>query len=303
MTSGRAAIALVRAAASWGFGTVIAKRAVGELAPISLLAIQLAASVVVTATVLRLRGIPWRDPSAPIALLRLGLLNPGLAYALSLIGLVSISASLSVLLWALEPLLILVLAAALLGERVGPLVLALSAIAIAGLVAVAEAAFAGAPLGVILTVAGVVACALYTIGTRRWIHASDGTAQVVLGQQVHGLAFALFAVAAVVLTGGSLGLERLTVAGLASAIGSGLLYYAAAYWFYLSALRRVPASVASACFYLVPVFGVAGGFAFLGDRLSVAQWVGAAVAALAVATILARTLRQVPASATIAPGS
>ena len=37
----------------------------------------------------------------------------------------------------------------------------------------------------------------------------------------------------------------LTPLGLASAIGSGVLYYAGAYWFYLGALRHVPASYAA----------------------------------------------------------
>jgi len=137
---------------------------------------------------MRWRGLPLRAPGASRILVRLGLLNPGLAYALSLAGLVSISASLSVLLWALEPLLILVLAAFLLRERVGGVVLALSGIAIAGLVIVSRPALEGSALGVGLTVAGVVACAFYTIGTRRWIDAVDSTAQVVLGQQLHALA-------------------------------------------------------------------------------------------------------------------
>ena len=48
------------------------------------------------------------------------LLNPGLAYALSLIGLTMISASASVLIWAIEPILILLLAGLVLGERPGP---------------------------------------------------------------------------------------------------------------------------------------------------------------------------------------
>ena len=38
--------------------------------------------------------------------------------------------------------------------------------------------------------------------------------------------------------------DSLTPLGLASAIGSGALYYAGAYWFYLGALRHVPASFA-----------------------------------------------------------
>ena len=291
----RAGLWLALAAASWGLGTVVAKRAVGEIAPFTLLAIQLAASVAVTALAMRWRGIPLRDPATPPALIRLGLLNPGLAYGLSLIGLASISVSLSVLLWALEPLLILVLAAALLRERVGIGVLGLSAVAIGGLVLVAQPAMAATAVGVVLTVAGVVCCAFYTVGARRWIGAADSTAQVVLGQQIWALGFAtvlevVFAIAGEGPAATGPGLGDITPVGLASAVGSGVLYYAVAYWFYLSALRQVPAPLASASFYLVPVFGVAGGFLLLGETLSAGQWLGVAIAAAAVIGILGRTL-------------
>ena len=127
---------LILAAAAWGLGTVISKRAVSEIPPLTLLPIQLAASVLVLAILMRWRGVPLRDASVPRGLGRLGLLNPGLAYALSLIGLAHITASLSVLIWALEPVLILALAAWLLGERVSRGFAALSVAAIAGVLLV-----------------------------------------------------------------------------------------------------------------------------------------------------------------------
>ena len=90
------------------------------------------------------------------------------------------------------------------------------------------------------------------------------------------------------------GLGSPSVVGIASALGSGVLYYSAAYWFYLSSLRRVPAPIAAASFYLVPVFGVAGGFGLLGDALSAWQWGGVAITAVAVVTILGLTVARVP---------
>lgn len=287
---------LVLAAACWGLGTVIAKRAVGEVPPFTLLLIQLGSSVAVLAVVMRLGGIPLTDPSAPPLLGRLGLLNPGAAYAMSLLGLTSITASLSVLLWALEPLLIVLLAVVVLRERVGPVVVVLSAIAIAGLVVVAQPAMTATMLGVALTVAGVVACAIYTIVVRsylarpEWSGASESTAQVILVQQAYAFGLTLAMVVVLAVGGRGPGLASVTPVGLASAVGSGLLYYAAAYWFYLTGLRAVPASIASASFYLVPVFGVAGGFALLGESLSAGQWLGVVIAATAVVGILGRTL-------------
>ena len=62
--------------------------------------------------------------------------------------------------------------------------------------------------------------------------------------------------------------DHVTAAGWASAIASGILYYALAYWFYLSGLRHVPASLAAVSFYLIPIFGVAG-----ASLLSESAWI------------------------------
>jgi drug/metabolite transporter (DMT)-like permease len=298
----RSVLALLLAAAAWGTGTVVSKRAVAEIPPLTLLAIQLAASVAVLFLLMRLRRIPILDPSAPALLGRLGILNPGLAYALSLLGLAHISASLSVLLWALEPILILVLAAWFLSERVGPVVLGLSLVAIAGLLLVAyEPGTAGSAAGVTLTIAGVICCAIYTVVTRRWIATSDSTAPVVIAQQTHALGIALVAVIVLWIAGGAVRPDAVSPIGWASAIGSGVLYYAAAYWLYLFALRTVPASLAAASFYLVPVFGVAAGFLFLDERLDPGQWLGVAVVSVAVVAILRRTGRREPAIDPVRP--
>ena len=77
--------------------------------------------------------------------------------------------------------------------------------------------------------------------------------------------------------------------GWASAIGSGVLYYAIAYWLYLSALRDVPASLAAASFYLVPAFGLGASYLALGERLSAGQWLGILVVTVAVIGILRET--------------
>jgi probable blue pigment (indigoidine) exporter len=289
-SSSRSVLALILAAAAWGTGTVVSKRAVAEIPPLTLLPIQLAASLVVLLLLVRWRRIPLADPGASSVLGRLGVLNPGLAYALSLLGLAHITASLSVLLWALEPILILVLAAWFLRERVGPVILVLSAVAVAGMLLVAyQPGTAGNALGVALTIAGILCCAVYTIVTRRWIGTSDSTAPVVAAQQAHALAFAVVVLAILWMAGGAVRPEAVSSVGWASAIGSGVLYYGLAYWLYLSALRNVPASFAAASFYLVPVFGVASSFLLLDERLDPGQWVGVAIVSAAVIGILRRT--------------
>ena len=281
---------LILAAACWGLGTVVSKRAVAEIPPLTLLPIQLGSSLVLLVALMRARGLPFRDPSGSPVLSRLGILNPGLAYALSLLGLATITASLSVMLWALEPLLILMLAAWFLRERVTPALVVLSLIAVGGmLLVIYQPTGVSSPVGVFLTVAGVVCCAVYTVVTRRWISTSDSTAQVVVAQQAYALALAFALVAAAWILGGAVRPEGVSPIGIASAVGSGVLYYGLAYWLYLTGLRHVPASIAAASFYLIPVFGVAGGSLFLGERLEPSQWLGAVIVLVAIGVILWRT--------------
>lgn len=290
----RALLGLTLAAASWGIGTAISKRAVTEVPPLTLLAIQLAVSVTFLAVVMHLRGQPLRGEAGSALLARLGVLNPGIAYALSLLGLALISVSLSVLLWALEPLMILVLAAVVLRERVGPLTVVLSLVAVAGMVLVIyDPGGGGSWLGVALTLAGVACCATYTVAARRWLPTAHSTAQVVLAQQGYALGFALAALGAVAVLGGRLWPTGLTPAGALAVIVSGLLYYGLAYWFYLSALREVPASLAAVSFFLIPVFGVAAGY-LLGERLGLPQLIGAGVVLVAVSGISWRALGTGP---------
>lgn len=283
-------VKLILAAASWGLGTVVSKRAVEEIPPLVLLAVQLVASLAALAVLMRGRRLRLVDPSMPSSLARLGLLNPGAAYALSLLGLTQIAASLSVLLWTAEPILIVALAAVALRERVAPRFLILSGIAALGLVLVVGAPGASrSPAGIALTLAGVLCCAVYSVLTRKLLGHAREMARVVLAQQAHALAVVL-PVVLVTLVAGVVSLPpAISPTAWASAIGSGVLYYAAAYWFYLSALARMPASTASASFYLIPVFGVVAGILLLGESLTALQWVGAGVALLAVAAIVRGT--------------
>lgn len=283
------AVALILAAASWGIGIVLSKQAVAEIPPLALLPAQLAISTafLLAATLRRHQHLPAGPRSRHLAML--GVLNPGLAYALSLLGLAQITASLSVLLWALEPVLILLLAWLVLRERVGASLIVLSAVAISGLLLVLyEPNAGGAWAGVAMTVAGVTCCAVYTVATRRWLPGMDSTLGVVAAQQAWALGFSLVVLIAAAAGGMTVMPVTVSASGLASTIVSGLLYYGLAYWLYLTGLLVVPASVAAVSFYLIPVFGVAAA-SLTGERLETLQWAGAAVVVAAVAAIAVRS--------------
>ncbi len=283
----RAPLALVAAAACWGVGTVLTKQVVDDLAPLTLLPVQLAASCAVLAVAGLVQGarVSWTPGMRRLALL--GVLNPGVAYALGLIGLTTISASLSVLLWAAEPVLIAVAAWALLGDRIASAVAALLAAAVAGvLLVVYQPGASGSVVGITLTLAAVTCCALYTVLTRQLL-LDDASLPVVLVQQLAALAFALVLATGVWVAGGPGWVTAaISPAQWGFAALSGIVYYGLAFWFYLDGLRRLPATVAGGFLPLIPVFGVAAGY-LAGDRLEGRQWWGAAIVVAATLALAA----------------
>lgn len=281
-------------------GTVITKQVLADVAPLMLLPIQLLAScafLVVVSQASRTK-VTWSPQMHRLT--TLGILNPGLAYALGLIGLTSISASMSVVLWATEPVLIVLLAVVLLREHVSAPLLTAMAVAVVGvLLIVYRPGAAGSTTGVILTLAAVGACALYTVLARRLL-LDDASVSVALAQQVAALVFALLLLTAVeYATGDASDLGALTPSMWFAAAASGVLYYGLAFWLYLTGLRQVSASVAGSFITLVPVFGVAAGY-LVGERLTAQQWVGAGVVVIAITAI---ALRQANSDETSTPGA
>lgn len=280
----RHALFLTGAAACWGIATVISKRAVDEIPALTLLPLQLAVSVITLLVLTRIQGLRviWSPDLRRLG--ALGVLNPGISYTLSLLGLAHITASLSVLLWTVEPLLILVLARWLLRDQITwPLAIAMAGAFSGVLLIVVESGTGGAALGVALTLAGVGACAVYTVICRKLL-ADDSTLTVVLIQQGCALVFAVALLAVAHLAGARLGVVHVSAWAWLSAATSGVFYYAIAFWLYLNGLRRVPAAVAGMFINLIPVFGITAGYLLLAERFSARQWLGASVVVAAVYT-------------------
>ncbi len=282
-----AAWSLVAAAACWGIATAISKRAVDEIAPTTLLPIELAISI----AVLGLAAAITRDTKLPTRhraqLAWLGVLNPGISYALSLAGLQRITASASALLWALEPILILALAWLVLRQRPSRSIAIGAGLALGGVTLVVAQPDVGlGAAGVMLTVAGVTACAVYTVLSSRYL-ASSTALSVVLVQQTAALGFAI------VLAGGALAaghggtLRGVSGEAWLSALAAGALYYGVAFWFYLHGLRTCSPGVAGLFINLVPIFGITTATVFLDERLTTRQWTGVAITISAITAVAA----------------
>jgi probable blue pigment (indigoidine) exporter len=287
-TSRAAVAALVAAAACWGLGTVVSKQVVDDVTPLTLLPLQLAISCTLLLAISAARREPfaWTPPVRRLA--ALGVLNPGLAYALGLVGLTTITASLYVLLWATEPVAILLLAALVLREHIPSALTVLVGVAVLGvLLVVYQPGATGNAVGVALTLVSVGFCALYTVLTRRLL-LDDSSLTVVLVQQAAALGFAVVLATVVDVVGGTgWDLTGLDAAAWLGAGASGVLYYGLGFWFFVTGLRQVPASYAGAFLPLIPVFGVAAGY-LVGERLEPRQWLGAVAIVAATATIAAR---------------
>ena len=284
-------VLLVAASAFWGIGTVLSKLALDRgIAPVPLLAVEMGVSSVLLMLILlgtsRFRPrIVWTPDLGRLVVL--GALNPALGYALALLGLVTVSASLAVLVWAIEPVLVVLLAVPLLGERPERRTLGLVLIAVAGAVLILQGPGTQGQLGgIALTLTAVAACALYTVLTRRLL-LDDASLVVVLGQQVFALILVLVALGIGAATSWYATSIPTDAATLGLAAASGVVYYALAYLCYVAALRQVPAVVAASVLPLIPVWGLAAAF-LAGDRLTAAQWLGAVVVGTAVLAV-ART--------------
>jgi len=108
---------LIGAAVCWGLGTVLSKYALGGFDASLLLPFQLTCSVLLLGAFLLATGSSVRGIQHSMKVAALGVLTPGIAYALALIGLAQINASLSVIIWATEPVLIVLMAFVFLHER------------------------------------------------------------------------------------------------------------------------------------------------------------------------------------------
>jgi drug/metabolite transporter (DMT)-like permease len=182
----------------------------------------------------------------------------------------------------------MLLAALVLREHI-PLALAVAvAVAIAGvLLVVYQPGATGDAIGITLTVVSVGFCALYSVLTRRLL-LDDSSLSVVLAQQATALAFAVLLASIVAAAGGTgWDLGGHDAGDWLGAAASGVLYYGAGFWLFVTGLRRVPASLAGSFLPLIPVFGLAAGY-LVGERLEPRQWVGAVVIVAATAAIAVR---------------
>ncbi|MDX2137336.1 MAG: DMT family transporter [Chloroflexota bacterium] len=276
-----AVLAMILSAAAWGMGIVMSKAVVTSVPPVTLLTIQLLASVAALWSATFALRIPFRRRDLRHGWT--GMFEPGIAYLIGLLGVQFTTASNATLIAATEPFIILLLAVVFLREGITARTIVLLIASMIGVVLVSGAQpeqAAGSLTGDLLVFVGTAAAAVYVILSRKSV-ADVHPLPLAASQQSVGLLIALLALPVALLLGEASQLSKLTVSSVAFAAFSGVVQYSLAFALYLTALKSIPATQAALYLTLIPVFGVGGAMLFLGERLSSVQMLGAAIVVLA----------------------
>jgi drug/metabolite transporter (DMT)-like permease len=271
-------LAATLSALCWGSATVMSKGALGQIPPIMLLAIQLTGSLVFLWTILLARGVRAGALRDALRIAWLGLLEPGLAFVLGLVGLAETQAGNATLIASSEAIMIAALSALLLRERLSLRFFVLSAVALTGLmlaIGINGVTFGGLR-GDGLIALGTLAAAFYIVLSSRVMRDRDPILVVACQQLVAGI-LALVILPIEMLRGHIVDLGALPISTWALALGSGIVQYALAFSFYLAAMRSMAPSVVGTFLYLTPVVGLAGAVTFLGEKFTGIQLTGAAI--------------------------
>jgi drug/metabolite transporter (DMT)-like permease len=267
--------ALLLAAAAYGVSTAVSVVALRAVRPADLLAVEISGAAAMLLTAAAVRGKLRRRGA--LRQLLIGVLVPGLAFLFGDLGLARTSASSGSLLLAAEPLLSVLLALAVLRERLpGRAVVAL----VVGLTGGALVAFESGgtsgtdtTLGNVLVLLAVVAAAMFLIATRRYNDDGDG-----LNASAWQTTGGALSVVPFVTISWSTGGSRLDTVGATgwlaciAVVACGAIGSVA----FNRGIARVSATRAGQLGNLTPVVGTLTAVVFLGDRPSLPQLVGGA---------------------------
>ncbi len=276
----RSLLGLVVASVLWGGAVSGTKFALAGFAPVTLLAIELAAAAALLWLTLLARG--YRAPRVWWLPVVLGLLEPALAYLGETLGLSMTSAVHGALLSGLESALVVALAALVLRETITVAAALAVLVAAGGLVVLAgPGASHGTAAGDLLVAGGVLSASLYTIVAKRFDDGSDPLSLTTWQFTVAALAAGGAATAR-----WATGAEPVPAAvaprfWLAAAL-VGVAGYGASFLIFNSVISRVGATQAAVVLNLIPVFAFLGATVFLDEGVNSADVAGAALVGVSV---------------------
>lgn len=276
----------ISASACWGLATVLSKGALEYIPPLTQLVIQLLCSnIFLLASVLLLR-ISLPSTSHILILGLPGLLHPGMYGILLIVGLSFTGATSEVLISILETLITIILAWLLLHERMEKKFIPFLILAIIGVFLISVNSSINVVnnfslLGNLLIFISTFIISLYTIICRRFVANFEPVLLMSL-HQIFGFIGVFIVWIISFLWQGLPDWNNINQGALGAAALSGVTLYAIPFWLYTIVLKHIPANLASFFITLVPVFGISGAYAFLGEQLSFSQWIGAGLIVTAI---------------------
>ncbi|KXU35208.1 hypothetical protein AXK12_05755 [Cephaloticoccus capnophilus] len=281
-----ATLAMIGSAACWGFATVMSRDLLNSFTAPLLLVVQLIASVL-TLLLLSMPHKPWRyiSPSLGRASLT-GILEPGLTYSVGLWGLSLTSAGSASIIGSTEPIFILVLAWIIFKEKPSANLFACILFAVTGLLLVSyDSATSNANkslAGDLLIVLSTLFAASYVVLSAKWANRFPA-AVLASSQQFIGLMCAISIYIAGTVSGMiNQSIFEVRLGTIIYASLSGIIQYALAFWLYLIGLKYLRPGAAGLWLTLIPVFGVAGAFIWLGEVPTVTMLAGMVLIVVAV---------------------
>ena len=271
---------------------MVEKLLLRQIPPLTLLVWQLGSSVIVLWGLVLCTRVTLPGRSDLLRLSWPGLIQPGVANLLLLLGLSLTNTIIFSFLNALETPLGLMFAHLLLGERLKRPVMVLASLATSGAVLVAlSGPDNGQPStiqGLLLVLTGTAFAALYGAVSQSAVSGKSRISPLLLValQQTLACAAVLITWTLIAVPGGEphlIGALPAATWGLAAL--AGVFQYALPFWLFVSALRSLSVSNVTLMFTLGPVFVSCGAFLFLGEHLSAFQSCGSALTLVALLAV------------------
>ena len=276
-------LALALAVLFWGLSFVATKIALQSFTPFCLIFFRFFAAAIFFSLLLWRTGFPPLTGKTLRSLVLLTLMQPGLYFLFETTGLQYTSATKTSLIIATIPVVVLVLSAVYLKERLRPLnivgiILSLVGVALLVFGGEQQRAAGGALLGDMLIFGAVLAASAYMIMTRR-LGESLTSLQITGMQIIFG---ALLFLPAFLWDLPKLHWSAVSHESLIALLVLTLFATIVAFLCYNYALTRIPAAQAAVCINGIPLVTAGGAWLLLGETLALAQMAGGALVLSAV---------------------
>jgi probable blue pigment (indigoidine) exporter len=292
----RGVLLALAATAFWALGSILTKHSLIHFSPLTLLAVELGASncVLLAAVLVTARAHPSGRELARLSLP--GLLQPGLAYSLSFVGLKWMnSVSIETLVWSAEGVIMLPFSVLFLREKVSLSTLGLGGIALSGIGLVSLPP--GLPpghssqslAGTTLVVGSVLAACWYTVLAQRDLRRND---PLLLTTLHHVSGFLLVLAIQATLDQPEGHFATLSLASYGEATIAGLSLFGIPFCLYLRSLQLIGSARAAQFLPIVPVLTVLLALSLLHEALAPVQVLGGAITIVAVFKMAINTTQE-----------